>query len=358
MDHTTQCSIPLFRQSRFYTRAIATMSIRRCTEKDADAVAELCARGKTLNSPDDSGPWGMAVDKDNLACSDDPLLGDMMHPWRKEYPDDFVAYFRRKFMKTIGHDSHHHVVTIEVGKGQKIVTGYADWLRRHAGDEDKLAGTTNTGSYFPINDAVAPQLTHNTQTAIRIVPPTGHTQTSSNEELPSHSITGRVPVPRPGTWTFSWSTLHTSAKVWVVNSCAMGRRLPTRTVFLPVSLLQRQATCYTYPVAFKLWVACKREKGTLCVMRRVVASCSMSRLLAVSKVDVRYDAAHSQIPRPLPLPAGLVWTTLRHLGSFYVGSVPANDLLYACKPKSLIRDKKRTNQRKPPCIPSRVAGAG
>jgi hypothetical protein len=72
-----------------------------------------------------------------------------LHPKRKEYPDDFIAFFRRRFLGTLAIASHHHVVTYEVIDGQETITGYAEWARRHAGDEDNQDVPTTQGKQYP-----------------------------------------------------------------------------------------------------------------------------------------------------------------------------------------------------------------
>jgi hypothetical protein len=84
-----------------------------------------------------------AADEQTVACLDDPLLGDFMHPHRKDYPSDFVAYFRKRLLRTLANVSHHHVVTCKVEQGREVITGYAEWHRRHAGDK-KPAGDAAT----------------------------------------------------------------------------------------------------------------------------------------------------------------------------------------------------------------------
>ena len=66
------------------------------------------------------------------------MLGDLLHPHRKEYPEDFLSYFRRRFLKKIGNAASHHVVSIEVKDGQETITGYVEWVRRHAGDDNQM----------------------------------------------------------------------------------------------------------------------------------------------------------------------------------------------------------------------------
>jgi hypothetical protein len=86
-----------------------------------------------------------AADGQTAACLDDPLLGDFMHPQRKEYPSDFVAYFRKRFLRTLADASHHHLVTCEVDEGREVITGYAEWHRRHDGDKKPAADATTPG---------------------------------------------------------------------------------------------------------------------------------------------------------------------------------------------------------------------
>jgi hypothetical protein len=86
-----------------------------------------------------------AADRQTAACLDDPLLGDFMHPYRKEYPIDFVAYFRKRFLRTLADTSHHHVVACEVDEGREVITGYAEWHRRHAGDKKPTADAITPG---------------------------------------------------------------------------------------------------------------------------------------------------------------------------------------------------------------------
>lgn len=88
-----------------------------------------------------------------VACSDDPLIGDLMHPRRKEYPSDFVAYFRKKFLRTLPMASHHHIVTYEMNDGRENITGYAEWHRRRAGDKEPHADTTARGEQSARNVA-------------------------------------------------------------------------------------------------------------------------------------------------------------------------------------------------------------
>ena len=73
----------------------------------------------------------------------------MMHPWRNEYPDDFVEYFRRRFLKTLPLVSHHHIVTCEINGGLESITGYAEWARHRAGDKEHSVEPATPGKSCP-----------------------------------------------------------------------------------------------------------------------------------------------------------------------------------------------------------------
>lgn len=83
------------------------------------------------------------------ACFDDPLFGDLLHPKRNEYPEDFVAFFRRRFLGALAIPSHHNVVTYDVIDGREIITGYAEWTRSRTGDEDQLNVPSRPGGHHP-----------------------------------------------------------------------------------------------------------------------------------------------------------------------------------------------------------------
>ncbi|KAM0721383.1 hypothetical protein Q7P37_002307 [Cladosporium fusiforme] len=98
------------------------MPVRRCTEADIPDVARVCAR----------------------ACAEDPLLGDLMHPHRDQYPEDFVEYFRKRLAEHFYESAHHHLITFETQGAAEVITGYADWLRHDEGDGEDRASTTKT----------------------------------------------------------------------------------------------------------------------------------------------------------------------------------------------------------------------
>jgi hypothetical protein len=141
------------------------MAVRKCTEADADAVARVCVRGELAaqHTALISRDYRLNYVRHTTACADDPLLGDLLHPYRKEYPEDFLAYFQRRFLKKIGNPKSHHVVAVEVNDGQETITGYAEWVRRHAGDDNQMLSEAplagNKGS-----NAVCRGITNNPQT--------------------------------------------------------------------------------------------------------------------------------------------------------------------------------------------------
>ena len=80
----------------------------------------------------------------DLAFWYDELLGTLMHPFRDQFPDDFVDYFRRRFRKHVDDSSHHVLVsTMYNDTGAEIITGHADWIRHRGGDDDVLVATTD-----------------------------------------------------------------------------------------------------------------------------------------------------------------------------------------------------------------------
>ena len=56
-----------------------------------------------------------------------------------------MAYFRKRTLKTLHIASHHHVITTEVIGEHEVVTGYAEWARKRAGDKEHLAVSTTAG---------------------------------------------------------------------------------------------------------------------------------------------------------------------------------------------------------------------
>jgi hypothetical protein len=64
---------------------LSKMAIRKARKSDLQAMAEISA----------------------AVFMDEELFGDLMHPHRKEYPEDFILFFKRKFLSH-WYDSNRH----------------------------------------------------------------------------------------------------------------------------------------------------------------------------------------------------------------------------------------------------------
>lgn len=63
------------------------------------------------------------------AFFDDEVIGEMMHPHRKEYPED-VYWFLLRGIRERYFDWRHQFVVVSVqSEGQERVIGAADWRR-------------------------------------------------------------------------------------------------------------------------------------------------------------------------------------------------------------------------------------
>lgn len=62
------------------------------------------------------------------AFMDEELFGVLMHPHRKEYPEDFVLYFERKFLSHWYDSNHHFLVGLDRVSGKVIAV--AEWERQ------------------------------------------------------------------------------------------------------------------------------------------------------------------------------------------------------------------------------------
>ena len=94
------------------------MPIRKAMRSDVRAMAETAA----------------------AAFMDEELFGELMHPYRKEYPEDFVRYWEGKFASH-WHDPKHHFLVGLDGKTGKVVA-VADW------DRQGLSGAASTWSDY------------------------------------------------------------------------------------------------------------------------------------------------------------------------------------------------------------------
>ena len=82
------------------------MAIRKATRGDLRAMAEVAA----------------------AAFMDEELLGVLMHPHRKEYPEDFIGFFERKFFSHWYDPRYHFLVALDKVSGK--VVAVAQWERQ------------------------------------------------------------------------------------------------------------------------------------------------------------------------------------------------------------------------------------
>jgi hypothetical protein len=69
------------------------------------------------------------------AFFDDEIIGQIMHPHRKQYPDDVYWFLLRGIRERFWDWRHQFmVVTVDEGSGERVV-GAADWRRLGKGGE-------------------------------------------------------------------------------------------------------------------------------------------------------------------------------------------------------------------------------
>ncbi|MCJ1402732.1 hypothetical protein MMC11_005953 [Xylographa trunciseda] len=68
---------------------------------------------------------------------DEEVVGDLMHPYRSQYPQDYLAYWRRKCWERWWDYSRVFMVSFEQdgNGGKEVLTGVADWQRVGSGWE-------------------------------------------------------------------------------------------------------------------------------------------------------------------------------------------------------------------------------
>ena len=101
------------------------MAIRKATLGDVRAMAEAAA----------------------AAFMEEELFGKLMHPHRKEYPEDFVHYFEGKFVKHWDDPNHHFLVGLEKETGR--VVAVADWERQGERPGPEGAPLTSSSGCVP-----------------------------------------------------------------------------------------------------------------------------------------------------------------------------------------------------------------
>ena len=76
------------------------------------------------------------------AFMDEELFGDLMHPHRKEYPEDFILFFKRKFLSHWYDSNRHFLVGLDKVSGKVIAV--AEWERQGA----STIGSTSRSDYL------------------------------------------------------------------------------------------------------------------------------------------------------------------------------------------------------------------
>ncbi|KAG0648571.1 hypothetical protein D0Z07_5144 [Hyphodiscus hymeniophilus] len=84
------------------------MTIRKAVRGDLRAMAEVSA----------------------AAFMGEELFGELMHPRRKEYPEDFIVFFERKYLSHWYDPRHHFLVGLDGVSGR--VVAVAEWDRQGA----------------------------------------------------------------------------------------------------------------------------------------------------------------------------------------------------------------------------------
>ncbi|KAK4504752.1 hypothetical protein PRZ48_002714 [Zasmidium cellare] len=78
------------------------------------------------------------------AFKDEPMHGDVLHPHRKEYPDDMYLFFLHnlRIQYVSGPDVHLHVSTTTDSTGKEVITGLSQWRRLRAKPHQSLYTAT------------------------------------------------------------------------------------------------------------------------------------------------------------------------------------------------------------------------
>jgi len=72
------------------------------------------------------------------AFSSERVMGELMHPYRKAFPQDYRQFWRQKVMEWYWDYGHQLLVTYTIkqsddGQAREILTGVADWMRHGNG---------------------------------------------------------------------------------------------------------------------------------------------------------------------------------------------------------------------------------
>lgn len=101
------------------------MTIREIVPSDLQAIAEVCAvafmdEECLFPSLHFHPSWPT-----NLT---NPVYGGLMHPYRREYPEDFVSFFFYKFGKHWFDNTRMLLVSVDDDSG--TIVGFSDWNRQ------------------------------------------------------------------------------------------------------------------------------------------------------------------------------------------------------------------------------------
>lgn len=78
------------------------------------------------------------------AFMNEELHGELMHPYRKEYPEDFILFFERKLLSHWYDPKHHFLVGLDKLSGKVIAV--AMWERQGA-STDSFTSWSNYLNY-------------------------------------------------------------------------------------------------------------------------------------------------------------------------------------------------------------------
>ena len=95
------------------------MTIRKARSSDIRDMAEIAA----------------------AAWADEELYGQLMHPHRKEYPEDYIKFFERRILKGWYKPNRHFIVGLDPESGK--VVAIAAWDRQVEQPENSSFWTRN-----------------------------------------------------------------------------------------------------------------------------------------------------------------------------------------------------------------------
>ena len=76
-----------------------------------------------------------------------PVFGELMHPHRREYPDDFVKYWERKIWNHWF--DYQRTILVSIDEPSCKVVGMADWQRQGNGVEKRELARLDPRLFHP-----------------------------------------------------------------------------------------------------------------------------------------------------------------------------------------------------------------